>query len=91
MNQREIVLDYLKKSKKGITSMEAFKKFGITRLSSVIYDLRNNDNNIVSVQESDYNRNGTLTHYVRYFLLNAKIKDESRLSFWSLLNKIKGE
>ena len=39
-SQEQLVLGYLKKHNK-ITSKKAFKKFGITRLSSVIHRLRN--------------------------------------------------
>ena len=34
------VLKYLETHKKGITSKEAFDKFGATRLSSIIYSLK---------------------------------------------------
>lgn len=40
MTQAEMVLDYLKK-KKSITTFEAFTKLYVTRLSAVIYDLKN--------------------------------------------------
>lgn len=39
MTQREEVLSYMMENG-GITSMEAFRKLGITRLSARIYELR---------------------------------------------------
>lgn len=46
--QTNIILDYLKNNKEGITSMEAFKKFGATRLSAIIFNLRRKGYNITS-------------------------------------------
>ena len=39
MNQEDLVLRYMK-DHKGITSMEAFKYLGVTRLSAKIFELR---------------------------------------------------
>lgn len=39
-SQREDVYKYLKTHSKGITQYEAIKKFGATRLSAIIYDLK---------------------------------------------------
>ena len=38
--QQQKVLNYIQNNKKGITSMFAFWRFGITRLSGHIYELR---------------------------------------------------
>lgn len=40
--QTSEIKKYLETHKKGLTSMEAFDKFGATRLSSIIYHLRYN-------------------------------------------------
>lgn len=48
-SQTQDILNYLKKHKKGITSLQAFELFGATRLSSIIYQLRHRRGlNIVS-------------------------------------------
>lgn len=39
MNQRQLVLNHLKK-KGAITTFQAYDLYGVTRLSSVIYDLK---------------------------------------------------
>lgn len=65
--QRFLVLEYLKKHK-GITSIEAIEKFGATRLSGIIYDLRASGLNIKSEWESGINRYGNHCSYVRYYL-----------------------
>lgn len=50
-----------------ITSLEAFRDLGITRLSGVIFDLRK-DYNIASKTEKGKNRYGESTSYNRYYL-----------------------
>lgn len=51
-----------------ITSMDAFKDLGVTRLSASIFILREKGYNIKSVPESSKNRYGDKVHYVRYEL-----------------------
>lgn len=54
---------------KSITSMEAFRKFGITRLSAVIFDLKHDYGmDIVSKDEHVKDRNGRGTVISRYYL-----------------------
>lgn len=70
MNQRKAVLEYLKTHKKGITPMEALNKFGIMRLSAVIYDLKYKYDckivtNIIDVKD----RNGEIKHVAQYVLI----------------------
>lgn len=43
VNKTQLVLEYLK-SNKTITSLEAIYKFGATRLSAIIFNLRANHN-----------------------------------------------
>ncbi|MEE0060466.1 MAG: helix-turn-helix domain-containing protein [Acutalibacteraceae bacterium] len=64
MNQEFIVLQYMK-DHKGITSMEAFKNLGITRLSAKIFELRRGYD-IRDVWEESYNRYGVKVRYKRY-------------------------
>lgn len=60
---------YLKTHKKGITSKEAIDKFGATRLSAIIYNLKHNKGlNIVSEDVKVKNRYGHTTVVSRYVL-----------------------
>ena len=65
------ILDYLKSHKKGITSMEAFDLFGVTRLSAIIFNLRKEYviDNIPCVSE---NRYGDKTYFDRYVLVGER-------------------
>jgi len=65
------VLKHLKTHKKGITSMDAFERYGATRLSSIIFELRKNYN-IVSIMEEGTDRYGNYMRYARYFLREEK-------------------
>ena len=67
MTNKERVLQYMKDFG-SISSMEAFKDLGNTRLSSSIYLLRSEGYTIVSKDEEGLNRYGDKTHYTRYFL-----------------------
>lgn len=54
MSQRSEILKYLMKGK-SITSWEAFEKFGATRLSAIIYDLRKDAHRIGGVSCREQN------------------------------------
>ena len=62
------VLDYLKKHKKGISSKEAFEKFGATRLSAIVYTLRNEGYVIENEERNCKNRFGEKCNFVNYVL-----------------------
>ena len=66
--QNEMVLAYMK-GKGSITSMEAFTKLGVTRLSARIYDLKEKGVKIQSQRESSIDRHNQKTHFNRYFLM----------------------
>lgn len=70
MTQRSEVLKYLENHKKGITSMEAFQKFGATRLSAIVFDLRKNGHNIVSESKRTKDRYGHTTLISCYKLVS---------------------
>lgn len=70
MTQRSRVLVYMRKHG-SITSLEAFRDLGITRLSGVIFDLRKH-HAIGSTTESSRNRYGEKTSYSRYYLADEK-------------------
>ena len=51
--QKEKILWYLRKHRKGITSMKAFWLFRATRLSAIIYDLRHAGYQIQTMMEDN--------------------------------------
>lgn len=55
-------------TRRSITSLEAIKYYGATRLSDIIFKLRNKGYNIVSMNEDTKDRNGNRCSYVRYVL-----------------------
>lgn len=61
------ILAYLQTGKP-LSSLEAFKKFGATRLSAVIFSLRKQNYNIESVPRSTIDRYGRRVHYVDYIM-----------------------
>lgn len=69
-SQRIEVARYLKKNK-SITSMEAFEKFGATRLSAIIFDLRKQGYVIDTVMTEGKNRYGGTVRYGKYVLKNS--------------------
>ena len=73
LTQRKVVLNHIKKHKKGISSMEAFEKFGVTRLSAIIFDLRAAGVDIESVPCHCKNRYGHTTPFVRYVYKGERI------------------
>ena len=67
MTQTEAVLDILK-SGDSISSLEAFQEFGITRLSSIIFNLRKKGYAITSDSIKTTNRFGSTVVFSRYKL-----------------------
>ena len=65
--QRERVLEYIKRFG-SITSLQAYKDLGVTRLSAVIFELKASGYNITSSTISSKNRYGELCHYSKYTL-----------------------
>jgi hypothetical protein len=51
-----------------ISSMEAFRDLGITRLSAVIYNLKAEGHKIQTQQEGVVNRYGEKVYFARYSL-----------------------
>jgi hypothetical protein len=52
-----------------ITSWEAIREFGATRLSAIIYNLRYKEGlNIITKNVNDKNRYGDPVSYARYYL-----------------------
>ena len=67
--QVQIVLDYLREHEKGVTSMYAFWRWRITRLSDKIFRLRNKGYHIVTMKEKNTFIPG---YHGRYVLLEER-------------------
>lgn len=66
--QTSAVLAHMRKFG-GITSMEAFKEYGATRLSGLIFELRKRGFQIVTEMQSGVNRFGGSCCYAKYVLI----------------------
>ena len=66
-NKTKEVLKYMQENE-GITSMEAFKKFGATRLSAIIFNLRKRGYDIVTLDMECVDRYGHTVNYAKYVL-----------------------
>ena len=71
--QKKRVLDHLHMHGT-ITSMEAFRLYGITRLAAVVFDLRKLGYDIVTMDVTEHNRYGEPTTFARYYLKGATVK-----------------
>lgn len=67
INQRELVKKHLNK-RGSITSWEAIKLYGCTRLSAVIYDLRSEWCDIKTEHVTKKNRYGYFVTFAKYVL-----------------------
>jgi hypothetical protein len=67
MNKTQAVLGWLKTGA-GISSMEAIKQFGATRLSAIIFNLKRKGYNIETVWCEGRDRFGNQTRFARYYL-----------------------
>lgn len=67
MNQTDAVLEWLKTGA-GITTFEAFEELGVTRLSAIIFRLRDKGYSIKSETLWTVNRYGAKVKYSRYYL-----------------------
>lgn len=65
--QQQAVLDWLKTGT-GISSMDAFKALGVTRLSAVVFNLRKKGYNIESEEIETTTRFGSRVRIARYYL-----------------------
>ncbi len=52
-----------------LTSMEAFEKFGCTRLAAQIHELKKSGMDIQTIMVEGTTRYGTETHYAKYVLV----------------------
>ena len=72
MTQKELIINHLKANKKGITSMEAIEKYGATRLSGIIYDLKHRDNLSIITERITVQTIYGSTQIARYKLIEGK-------------------
>ena len=78
MSQVERVLDHLIESENhSITSMDAFRLFGITRLAAVVYDMRKLGYEVETVEEVSKNMYDEPTRYARYYLKSEEKRNAS--------------
>ena len=70
MNKTTAVLQWLQ-THAGITSMEAIKNFGATRLSAIIFTLRKRGYDIETVWCDGTDRFGNPTRFARYYLRDS--------------------
>lgn len=68
MTQQQKILKHLETYKKGITSLEAFERYGCTRLSGQIFELKRKGYNISSKLIPVKNRYGEVCYVSRYKL-----------------------
>lgn len=61
-NKTQLILQHLQNNV-GITSMEAFELYGVTRLAAIVFNLRGCGYHIVTVSKEGKDRYG---HYCRY-------------------------
>lgn len=66
--QNQMVLEHLK-THIGLTTYEAYEKYGITRLSSRIHDLREDGYPILAITRVEENRHGKKVNFSEYRLI----------------------
>ena len=71
MNKTKAVLQWLQ-SHASISSMEAIKEFGATRLSAIIFNLRKRGYDIETVECEGTDKFGNSIRYARYYLRGSK-------------------
>lgn len=68
-SQTSEILDYMRNHKEGITSWEAFERFGATRLSAIIFALKQRGERIESADKVVTTRYGRKVTVSRYYLV----------------------
>lgn len=74
MSQANIIINHMNR-KGSITSLEAFDRYGITRLAARIHDLRARGIDIRTVRIDHINRYGEHCQYAKYVLKEGAAKD----------------
>ena len=65
VSQKSMVLDYIEEFG-SITPIDAFRDLGITRLSAIVFNLKEEGHDIDKVIETGKNRFSNRTRYARY-------------------------
>lgn len=65
VSQKKMVLDYIREFG-SITPLDAFRDLGITRLSAIVFRLKEDGHDINRAIEMGKNRFGNRTRYARY-------------------------
>lgn len=71
MSNKELVLKYMQDFG-SITTLDAFRDLGYTRLSAGIYNLKKDGYNIGSTTECSKNRYGKKVYYSRYYIIEEE-------------------
>ena len=74
VSQKSMVLDYMEEFG-SITPIDAFRDLGITRLSAIVFNLKEEGHDIVKVIETGKNRFGNRTGYARYSFGKGEINE----------------
>lgn len=67
MRQQDRVLSYMQ-AYGSISSWEAFRDLGVTRLAAVIFKIKRQGHTITTKTETAKNRYGEAVHFARYIL-----------------------
>lgn len=68
-SKQDMVLDYLKSNKRGISQREAIEKYQAYRLSGIVFRLKKRGYNIITNMEVSKNLDGSTSNYARYVLI----------------------
>lgn len=74
VSQKSMVLDYMEEFG-SITPIDAFRDLGITRLSAIVLNLKEEGHDIDKVIETGKNRFGNRTRYARYSFGKGEINE----------------
>lgn len=74
VSQKSMVVDYMEESG-SITPIDAFRDLGITRLSAIVFNLKEEGHDIDKVIETGKNRFGNRTRYARYSFGKGEINE----------------
>lgn len=64
MTKKQQVLEYLQNHKGGITSMQAINMFKATRLSAIVYELKQENWDIRTIMERNTDCDGSHARYI---------------------------
>ena len=68
-SKQDMVLDYLKSNKRGLSQREAIERYQAYRLSGIVFRLKKRGYNIITNMEVSKNQDGTTSNYARYVLI----------------------